>query len=283
MTLATISQEATERARVHYNSQNAQNLYEVIIGSDTLNLGIYEDNPARSIAEGMHKTTEWMAENVQNLNANFRVLDIGSGYGPAARYLAGKYGCHVTCINISEEQNQKNEALNREKNLAHLIEIAFGNFKEMPFDDASFDLAWSQDALFHTDDPGKVLEEAYRILKPGGQFLLMDILQADDCPDGALQEALQRVNIHNPRLGSFQSYQNQAETLGFECLNVVDKSEQLFIHYGKLEQAVINHYDELSQKCNTDFLESTKIGLSHWVKSAEKGLFKWGLFHFRRP
>lgn len=283
MNSPTKSPEATERARVHYNSENARNLYEVIIGSDTLNLGLYEDDPNRSIAEGMHKTTEWMAEHVLNLNPEFRVLDIGSGYGPAARHLAEKYGSHVTCLNISEEQNQINEEFNRQRGLNHLIEIVPGNFKELPFDDTSFDLVWSQDALFHTDDPDQVIAEAYRVLKPGGQLMLMDILQADDCPDGALQDALGRVNIHNPRLGSFKSYQSQAKALGFESLEVIDKSEQLLIHYSKLEQSLINNYDELSKKCTPEFLESSKNGLAAWVKSAEAGLFKWGLFHFRRP
>ena len=167
MTNTITSEQATERARVHYNSENARNLYEIAIGSDTLNLGLYEDDPNRSIADAMRKTTEWMADQVQNLSSDFHVLDLGSGYGPAARHLAKKYGCHVTCLNISEEQNQENERRNREQNLDNLIEIVFGNFTDLPFDDANFDLVWSQDALFHSDGQARVLEEAYRVLKQG--------------------------------------------------------------------------------------------------------------------
>jgi len=54
MTTTANSEQATERARVHYNSENARNLYEIAIGSDTLNLGMYEDDPDRPIAEGMN-------------------------------------------------------------------------------------------------------------------------------------------------------------------------------------------------------------------------------------
>lgn len=283
MTTTANHGQATERARVHYNSDNARNLYEIAIGSDTLNLGLYEDDPDRPIAEGMAKTTEWMGEQVQNLNSDFRVLDLGSGYGPAARHLAGKYGCHVTCLNISEEQNQENERRNREQGLDHLIDIVFGNFKDIPLDDASFDLVWSQDAIFHTDDPDQVVAEAYRVLKPGGQLLFMDILQGDDCPDGALKDSLERVNIHHERLASFNSYTSKAKSLGFETIKVIDKSPQLIVHYAKLRDSVIAHYDELSQKCTAEFLESSKNGLCQWVESAEEGLFTWGLFHFRRP
>ncbi|NKB54491.1 MAG: methyltransferase domain-containing protein [Gammaproteobacteria bacterium] len=274
---------ATERARRHYNSQDAENLYEFVIGSDTLNLGLYDEPPTRTIAQAMQKTTEWMAGNAVGLNADFHVLDIGAGYGPAARYLARTYGCHVICLNISEEQNAKNEALNREQGLDHLITIVPGNFKQMPLPDASFDLAWTQDALFHTDELDKVLAETYRVLKPGGQFLLMDILQADNCPDGALATALSRVNIHHQRIGSFQYYREIAAGLGFECLNTVELSKHLLIHYSNWRDAVIEHYAELSRICSTDFLELTQTGFAHWVEAAENGLFEWGLLHFRRP
>ncbi len=275
-------QNASEKARRHYNSKDAQNLYDVVIGSDTLNLGLYDD-PTRTIAQAMQTTTEWMAEKAGGLNATGHVLDIGAGYGPAARYLARTRGCHVTCLNVSEEQNARNQECNRQQRLDHLIDVVPGNFKAMPLNDASFDLAWTQDALFHTDDPARVLAETYRVLKPGGQFLLMDILQSDDCPDGALKTALSRVNIHHARIGSFRSYKETAEALGFECRETIDLSRHLLIHYSKWKEAVAEHDAELSRRCSAEFLALTKAGFSHWVDAAEQGLFQWGLLDLRRP
>ena len=80
----------------------------------------------------------------------------------------------------------------------------------------------------------------------------------------------------------FSGCENIAESLGFETINVIDKSYQLLVHYTKLRDSVIAHYEELSQKCTAEFLESSKNGLCQWVESAEQGLFTWGLFHFRR-
>ncbi len=274
-------QAASEQARRHYNSQDAQNLYEVVIGGDTLNLGLYDD-PTRTIAQAMRNTTEWMAGKAEGLTATFHVLDIGAGYGPAARYLARTYGCHVTCLNVSEEQNAKNQAINRQQHLDHLIDVVPGNFKAMPLDDAVFDLAWTQDALFHTDDPAQVLAETCRVLKPGGQFLLMDILQSDDCPDGALKTALRRVNIHHARISSFRSYQETAAALGFECRETVDLSPHLLIHYSKWKDAVAEHDAELRRRCSAEFLALTRAGFDHWVDAAEQGLFQWGLLDLRR-
>ncbi len=274
---------ATEQARQHYNSRDARNLYDFVIGGETLNLGLYDDPPTRTIAQAMKKTTEWMAARAKGLNADCRVLDIGAGYGPAARYLARTHGCRVTCLNISEEQNVKNQTFNRQQGLDHLIDIVPGNFTAMPLDDAGFDLAWTQDALFHTDNLPRVMAETFRVLKPGGQFLLMDILQSDDCPDGALRTALNRVKIHHARIGSFRSYTEMAEALGFQCHEIIDVSGHLLVHYSKWREAVVDHYAHLSTICSSEFLELTKTGFDHWVAAAEQGLFKWGLFDFRRP
>ncbi|ODS24079.1 hypothetical protein AB835_05505 [Candidatus Endobugula sertula] len=283
MNTATVHDTATEQARKHYNSQDAHNLYQFVIGTDTLNLGLYDDQPTRTIAEAMKKTTEWMAEKAVGLNEHSRILDIGAGYGPAARYLAKTYGSHVTCLNISEEQNERNKMLNHQQGLSNLINVVYGNFKEMPIEDTTFDLAWTQDALFHTDELDKVLSETYRVLKPGGQFLLMDILQADNCPDGALKTALSRIRIDHDRIGSFEYYKTIANDLGFELLSVVDLSPHLLTHYTRWRDAVIEHETELGKICSMEFLELTKVGLNHWVEAAENGLFTWGLFHFQRP
>lgn len=282
MSVIPPSISSTERAQNHYNSDNAQHLYSIAIGRDTLNLGIYEDKTL-SVAEGMQKTVDWMAEFMPQLDKEGHVIDLGSGYGHASRYIAKRYGCQVTCLNISEEQNKRNDQLNKESGLNSLIKIVPGDFTATPFEDNCFDAAWSQDAFFHTHAYGKVLEEAWRILKPGGEFVFMDILQAEDCEKGALQEALARVNIHHDYLASFELYEDKAKALGFECVNIIDKSEHLLIHYSKLHDAVVANYEELSKKCTPSFLELSKNGLQQWVKAAEDGLFKWGLFHLKRP
>src|SRR5690606_40239959 len=79
------------------------------------------------------------------------VLDLGSGYGGAARYLASTFGCRVTCLNLSEVENQRNRELTRKRGLEHLVEVREGSFEELPFEDNAFDVIWSQDAFLHRD------------------------------------------------------------------------------------------------------------------------------------
>ena len=61
------------------------------------------------------------------------MLDLGSGYGGAARYLAKNHGCKVTCLNLSETQNERNIYNNKNYGLNHLINVTKGNFEDIPF------------------------------------------------------------------------------------------------------------------------------------------------------
>ncbi|MEB3343114.1 class I SAM-dependent methyltransferase [Okeania sp.] len=92
------------------------------------------------------RTVKSMASLVE-INSKYRVLDIGSGYGGTARFLAKKYGCHVTCLNISKKQNLVNQERNEQQKLSSLIDVYEGSFEDLPFPNSSFDIVWSQDAI----------------------------------------------------------------------------------------------------------------------------------------
>ncbi len=73
-----------------------------------------------------------MAAKVQ-LGQDKSLLDLGAGYGGAARHLARTYGCHVTAINLIEEQNERNRRLNSEQGLSHLVEVVDAAFEDIPY------------------------------------------------------------------------------------------------------------------------------------------------------
>jgi sarcosine/dimethylglycine N-methyltransferase len=121
------------------------------------------------------------------LGPDSRVLDVGSGYGGAARYLANTSGCRVTALNLSEKENERNREMNRALSLDQAIDVVDGSFESVPAADASFDLVWSQDAILHSGVRDQVIGEIARVLRPGGELIFTDPMQADACPEGVLQ------------------------------------------------------------------------------------------------
>ncbi|MFW6081387.1 MAG: SAM-dependent methyltransferase, partial [Desulfosalsimonas sp.] len=246
---------------------------------EDLHLGIYESEND-SIYEASRRTISHMAERSGLIGKKARVIDLGGGFSGSARYLAGNYGWEVVVLNLSETENRRGRKMNKEQGLDHLIEVVDGNFAEIPYDEGHFDLVWSQDAILHSDNRKKVMEEAYRVLKPGGEMIFTDPMQADGCPDGVLEPIYERIHLQS--LGSPGFYRDYAKKIGFEEVSYEPLDQHLTIHYGRVLKELEAREHELEGVVSREYIENMKKGLRHWVDGGEKGYLAWGIFHFRK-
>jgi len=278
--MSTNYSEVVETARAYYNSDDADNFYFHVWGGEDIHIGLYE-TPDEAIRDASRRTVERMAGLVSGLGADSRVLDMGAGYGGAVRYLAKTYGCKVTALNLSETENERDRQMNREQGLDHLIDVVDGSFEDVPLPDGSVDLVWSQDAILHSGHRDKVMAEAARVLRPGGEMVFTDPMQADDCPDGVLQPVLDR--IHLSTLGSIGFYREQAAKNGLREVQVIEMTEQLITHYGRVRDVLEATRGELDGKVSDAYIDRMITGLGHWVEAGGKGYLAWGIMQFRKP
>ncbi len=271
--------QTVETARSYYNSTDADRFYATIWGGEDIHIGLYERD-TDTIFDASRRTVQTMASMIQDLGPKTRVLDIGSGYGGSARYLVKHYGCHVGCLNLSEIQNQRNRELNKRDGLSLAINVVDGNFEDIPLPDNSVDVVWSQDAILHSGNRQKVLEEVHRVLTQGGQFIFTDPMQSQSCPQDALQPILERIHLDS--LGSIQYYKDILLGLGFKEITIVDHSTQLSNHYGRVLQEVLANHLTLVRVCSEEYIERMKTGLQHWVDGGMAGHLTWGILHFQK-
>ena len=271
--------EAVNVARDYYNSDDADNFYAIIWGGEDIHIGLYEsqDEP---IIDASHRTVQQLTKCLGDINPQHKVLDIGSGYGGAARHLANTYGCHVTALNLSEKENQRHRELNQERGLNEKITVVDGSFEAIPAEDQSFDIVWSQDAILHSGHREKVLQEVARVLKPGGRFVFTDPMQSDNCPDGVLQSILDR--IHLTTLGSPKFYRANLSALGLTEVSFEEHTQQLINHYSSVLQETIDRQAELEKAVTPEYIERMKVGLGHWIDGGKKDYLCWGIFVFRK-
>ncbi len=111
-----------------------------------------------------------------------RVLDVGGGVGGPARILASQYGCHVTVIDLTPEFCQAGEVLTRWTKLSDLVSFVCASALDMPFEDASFDVVWTQHAVMNIADKPRLYQEIHRVLRPGGRFAMFDTLAGPNQP-----------------------------------------------------------------------------------------------------
>jgi sarcosine/dimethylglycine N-methyltransferase len=109
-----------------------------------------------------------------------QVLDIGSGIGGPARWIAAKYRVHVTGVDLTAEFCEAAIALNEAAGLADRVRILNGSALSLPVPDAAFDRAYSQNVIMNIEDKLRFYSEAFRALRPGGVLALSNL-----CATGA--------------------------------------------------------------------------------------------------
>ncbi len=110
-----------------------------------------------------------------------RVLEVGSGTGTNACYLAKRYGCTVVGIDISEEMVRQATRRAEEQGLSDKVSFTVGDAYDLRFPDGSFDIVIT---VFVSQflDPSKAFPEFGRVLMDGGRLGINEMYRADDVP-----------------------------------------------------------------------------------------------------
>ena len=280
MTVGTESYTKVVRtAQEYYNSDDAEAYYTTIWGGENINIGLY--GPDADVVAASERAVERLGQHLEPLDTAHRVLDLGSGYGGTARFLARRYGCRVLGLNLSEVENQRARRLNTEQGLQSQVDIVDGNFESVEAPDGSFDAVCSQDAILHSGERAKVVAEAARVLKPGGVFAFSDIMQSDTCPAGVLEPILER--IHLTSLGEPATYRQAARRSGLVEEDFEELTPHMSTHYARILHETEAREGQLRGRVSREYLQRMKQGLARWVDGGRKGYLAWGMFRFRKP
>ena len=108
-----------------------------------------------------------------NLTPKITMADLGAGDGMIAQLLA-HHADKLYCIDSSPKMVEVGRELAEKYGIDNLI-YEEGHLENIPLDDASVDVAYMSQALHHSQHPQVAVNEAFRILKPGGKILILDL------------------------------------------------------------------------------------------------------------
>jgi len=116
------------------------------------------------------------------IQADWEVLDAGSGLGGPSRYLAETFGCRVVGVDLMPSFVEVAQLLAKRTNLADRVTYMVGDLTDLPFDQGRFDAVWTQHVVMNIPERQRLYGEIRRVLKPGGVFAFYDPVAADDHP-----------------------------------------------------------------------------------------------------
>jgi len=116
-----------------------------------------------------------LSEALLKLMPHVVVADLGAGEGTFSQLLA-QSAEKVIAIDNSEKMVEFGARIACENGYKNL-DYRLGDLENPPIDDASVDIAFFSQALHHAEKPKRAIESAYRILKPGGRIMILDLLK----------------------------------------------------------------------------------------------------------
>ncbi len=127
-----------------------------------------------SFHPGGLKLTKELCEKL-NLSPKDKVLDLASGLGTTAIFLAEEFGVSITGIDVSEINVKKSNLLAQDKGLGERVKFVVANAEKLPFEDQSFDVIISECSLCLFQNKELAILEMNRLLKFGGRLGITDV------------------------------------------------------------------------------------------------------------
>jgi ubiquinone/menaquinone biosynthesis C-methylase UbiE len=201
------------------------------------------------------------------LEAKHLVLDVCSGMGGPARYLAHRIGCRVVGLDVTESRHRGAQRLTQLARLDRLVSFRHGNALDMPFGDATFDVVIGQEAWCHVPDKLRLIAECTRVVRPGGVIAYTDILRRTALTEAESERLREEMSF--PTLETQVGYIGLLEGQG--C--VMREQDDLSGHWARILVDRLAMYRGLREET------ARKFGEAHFRRWDDTYAFFVGLFN----
>jgi ubiquinone/menaquinone biosynthesis C-methylase UbiE len=208
------------------------------------------------------------------------VLDICSGMGGPARYIASRTGCHVTGLDLTASRVEGAQMLTRLAGLSDKVRFVQGNALQMPFADESFCAAISQEAFAHIPGKPRLISECARVLRPAGRLVFTDIMSHGPLAGADAQKLFDGMRFSE--IATADDYATWLGASGFELVKLMDLSDEwtriLVERHGMYRSLQAQTVARLGR----EHFERYDAAYAHFVGLYESGVLSGALIHARK-
>ncbi len=228
-------------------------------------------------ADELRRFIAWL-----ELSPTSHVIDIASGAGGPALFVAETVGCRVTGQDINEHGVATANRIARELGLAEHARFQVGDGNEsLPFDDEIFDALLCVDAINHLSNRPQVLAQWHRVLERGGHALFTDPITVTGML--ASDEIAIRSSIGYMQFTPEGANERLLEAAGFVLVRRVDTTENMAQLARRRHDARMHYREELVKIEGLDPFEGEQRFLQvAWRLANERRLSRY-VFLARKP
>ena len=198
--------------------------------------------------------------------ANKLMLDLGCGTGGITIHLAKQhklrrivgFDVEAPAHVIARKQLENTLDIDAE------IDFVLGKPGPLPFEDASFDLVFTKDALIHVENLDNTLLEVNRVLKPDGIFLGCDWMARDKGNLSVEMQSYLESEGFEFAPKTMQDYKNAFESGNFGSIEMTNRNQW---HKGQVKQEIEHigntYYSELVEKFGAQFIDDQLNAWNH--------------------
>ena len=207
------------------------------------------------------------------ITAGDDVLDVGCGTGRQSCDLAANHGAKVLGITTSEAgvAAATELATSRRLEASARFEVRDGMDNQLP--DSSFDVVWALESSHLMRDRPALLAEAVRVLRPGGRFVLCDIIRHREIPFAEVRErrddfAVLRAAFGDAHMHPLSQYADTLTELGADVTDQTDLTEATLGTFKAWRDNTVAHETEIveliGRQATDDFIRSTEVLEAFW-------------------
>ena len=236
-----------------------------------LHLGLFAD-AEEPLAAAQRRVKDRMAA-AAAVGPGTRVIEVACGVGGTARHLAREYGALVHATNIAEAQLVEARELAQREGLSDRISFAFGDYHHLDAPSGAYDCWWCQEAFLYAVDKRRVLEQALRVVRPGGRIVFTDLLMTRAMP--ASEREWFTTELKAPNMWAFQDWDRLLGKMNIRLLERHDWSEHVPLTFARVADCLRSVRDEFAATIGREAVEGMENRIGMQLEAARAGRLGW--------
>ncbi|MFX1346961.1 MAG: class I SAM-dependent methyltransferase [Promethearchaeota archaeon] len=159
-----------------------------------------------------------------------KILEVGCSTGYITRYIAKRFDCEITGIDLGDLVLEIAREETKKLNLTNII-FQSGNVENLPFPDNSFDIVFGEAITALVPNPVNVLKEYKRVLKPNGKVATLDLFMKESLSEESVKEINNIMSIvigTQIEIKTFQEWEQIFTESGFNDIKMDEYDDDIF-------------------------------------------------------